>query len=204
MDRVVGNTLGRPTTLQDRDISTGYPAISETPTTPPWDSSANTAEILAIQGYKMRRMQSEVIDVMYQNSITLTDDFVPTLQQKLDNWLVEAPDPSNEWILHSYHNLIITIYRPSKVNHTPSDDDLARCFTSSSAVVELYFKMNQTNAIDCTWMAIHWLVSSLHLCIIQSVRIRCYHIGVYTMYLKLPRYIALSKLAPLEYLYLQF
>ncbi len=150
MDRMVGNTLGRPTALQDRDINTLYPHNPSLTTSRP-------TEAWLIQTYKIRQLQSLCIDAMYQVSIPYTPEFVPMIQQKLDNWLAEAEDPSNEWVLHSYHNLTITIYRPSKVNPSPSDDDLARCFTSSSAVITLYKRMLSHNAIDCTWMAMHWL-----------------------------------------------
>lgn len=112
--------------------------------------------------FEMRKMQSEAADVLYQRTIPMNEDFIAGMQRRLDVWLEEAPlDMADsyvqDWFLHAYHNFCMFIHRPSVANPIPSATDLQRCFSASSAVLTFYWRMHRSNAIDGTWMAIHWL-----------------------------------------------
>jgi hypothetical protein len=89
-------------------------------------------------------------------------DWPADIQGRLDEWLAEAPmsqasPQMQEWINHAYHNLVMFINRPSLIGPTLSEGASERSFASASKVLKLYAKMHSRNAIDCTWMAFHWL-----------------------------------------------
>ncbi|KAH8881016.1 hypothetical protein GQ53DRAFT_848483 [Thozetella sp. PMI_491] len=172
LDRAVGNTLGRqgtqlsdhwaplltrsrPTALQDFYVDVLFPDTLE-------DQVGNGRLLLMNHCSKMRQMQSEAADTLYQSIRPYTEQFIPRMQQRADRWLAEAPlagcDPAAaDWIHHAYHNFCMFMHRPSLENPEPSSADLHKCFSSASVVMRLYWKMHKSNSIDATWMAIHWL-----------------------------------------------
>jgi hypothetical protein len=111
---------------------------------------------------QLRQLQSEVADVLYQQSLPYYAGFIDQMQGRLELWLGQIPreylDPAGvDWFHHAYHNLCIFVHRPSVMNPFPSSSDLKLCFDSSSAVLKLYQMMHKFNSIDSNWMAIHWL-----------------------------------------------
>ncbi|KIW16771.1 hypothetical protein PV08_03961 [Exophiala spinifera] len=177
IDRAVGNTLGRPTALQDRDIETSFPDINPVD---PHDSSSTHDAAAVNHCFLLRRLQSEVADILYQKVRPSPAEWHKDIQRRLDEWLVQAPlaqasPQMQEWINHAYHNLTMFIYRPSLTSPSPYEGTYERSFTSASNVLKLYAKMHSRNAIDCTWMAFHWLflAAVTHLfCIWTSPEIR--------------------------------
>ncbi|EXJ81527.1 hypothetical protein A1O1_07591 [Capronia coronata CBS 617.96] len=177
IDRAVGNTLGRPTALQDVDIRTPFPEITPASL---HDSSSALNAAAANHCFLLRRLQSEAADVLYQKTRPMPADWHNNIQRRLDAWLVEAPlsqsSPQMEdWINHAYHNLTMFIYRPSLISSSSFEGAYQRSFASASNVLKLYAKMHSRNAIDCTWMAFHWLflAAVTHLfCIWTSPEIR--------------------------------
>lgn len=152
----IGHTdrFDRPTSLQDADILTPFPNSTENTD---FRDAGFTNHI-----FRLRQLQSEVADVMYQRTVPYQDQFVPNLQSRLDMWLAQAPQyPQHSylanWLNHAYHNLCMFLHRPSVARPFPSSTDVQRCFEASSAVLRLYWEMHQSNSMDCTWMTIHWL-----------------------------------------------
>ena len=160
IDRAVGNTLGRPTALQDVDILTPFPEL-DTDGTHDSYPAANAA--IASHCFQIRRLQSEAADVLYQKIRPMAPDWPTDIQQRVDQWLMDAPmsqasPQMQEWINHAYHNLTMFINRPSLISATSSFEEASkRSFASASKVLKLYAQMHSRNAIDCTWMAFHWL-----------------------------------------------
>lgn len=177
IDRAVGNTLGRPTALQDVDIQTSFPEIDLHDS---HDSSSAHDAAAVNHCFLLRRLQSEVADTLYQKIRLLPAGWHKDIQRRLDEWLVQAPlaqasPQMQEWINHAYHNLTMFIYRPSLISPSSLEGAYERSFTSASNVLKLYAKMHSRNAIDCTWMAFHWLflAAVTHLfCIWTSPEIR--------------------------------
>ncbi|KAK5180706.1 hypothetical protein LTR44_007020 [Exophiala sp. CCFEE 6388] len=160
IDRAVGNTLGRPTALQDVDIQTPFPDL-DTDGTHDSYPAANAA--IASHCFQIRRLQSEAADMLYQKIRPMPAEWPTDIQRRVDQWLVEAPmskasPQMQEWINHAYQNLIMFINRPSLISPSSSFEEASkRSFSSASKVLKLYAKMHSRNAIDCTWMAFHWL-----------------------------------------------
>lgn len=159
IDRAVGNTLGRPTALQDVDIQVPLP---HAPQDRPSDSSKTFNTAIANHCFRLRQLQSEVADTLYQKIKPMPMNYIVDIQQRLDEWLSEAPmseaSPQvQEWINHAYHNLTMFINRPGLITLTPLEGTHKRSFDSASKVLRLYARMYQRNSIDCTWMAFHWL-----------------------------------------------
>ncbi|CAM1501691.1 Fc.00g036750.m01.CDS01 [Cosmosporella sp. VM-42] len=153
MDRAVGNTLGRPTALQDSSITCNLPG----------EGSLGISAPLKIANhcFRLRQLQSEVADMLYQRTSDLIPNYIQTVQSRLDVWFREIPiqnsDQVLEWFHHSYYNLCMFIHRPSPANPKPSSDDLQRCFDAASRVIQIYTKLDERGSIDTTWMAVHWL-----------------------------------------------
>ncbi|KAF7554433.1 hypothetical protein G7Z17_g2886 [Cylindrodendrum hubeiense] len=153
MDRAVGNTLGRPTALQDSSITCQLPGAAS--------SNIPLPQRIANHCFLLRRLQSEVADTLYQRTSEYAIDYIPSVQARLDMWFQDIPthdsDHVVEWFHHSYYNLCMFIHRPSPANPKPTSDHLHRCFQASSRVIEIYHRLDQRGSIDTTWMAVHWL-----------------------------------------------
>jgi hypothetical protein len=112
--------------------------------------------------FRLRQLQSEAADVLYQRSVPYYPGFIDHVQERIDVWLEQVPreyldSVAEDWFDHAYHNLCMFVRRPSVVNPFPSSSDLQRCFESASAVLKLYQKMHRISSIESTWMAVHWL-----------------------------------------------
>ncbi|KAF2793925.1 hypothetical protein K505DRAFT_325115 [Melanomma pulvis-pyrius CBS 109.77] len=153
IDRAVGNTLGRPTGLPDVEISTQFPYSK--------NCVVGNTEITN-HCFRLRQLQSEVADVLYQRTQPFSAIFIDRTQHRIDDWLsavpiATCPTEMIDWFHHAYHNLCIFLHRPSVANPDPTPRDIQTCFDSAQAVLRLYWKLYQSDAVDCTWMAIHWL-----------------------------------------------
>lgn len=152
MDRAVGNTLGRPTALQDASITCSLPGAT---------TGVPMSLKIASHCFQLRRLQSEVADTLYQRTLHFHGEYIPAVQARLDDWLERIPvgnsDHVLEWFHHSYYNLCMFIHRPSPANPKPGSDDMHRCFDAASRVIQIYTKLDERGSIDATWMAVHWL-----------------------------------------------
>jgi hypothetical protein len=171
MDRAVSNTLGRPTGLQDAEISTHFPGAV--------NASASNVDVTN-HCFRLRQLQSQVADVLYQCTLPFSSTFIDNMQDRIDNWLSTVPTAADsvgmtDWFHHAYHNLSIFLHRPSVANPDPTSRDIQTCFHSAQAVLRIYWKLYRSDAVDCTWMAIHWLflAAVVHLyCLWTHVNIR--------------------------------
>ncbi|KAI1625194.1 fungal-specific transcription factor domain-containing protein [Exophiala viscosa] len=151
IDRAVGNTLGRPTALQDVDIQTPFPELNIDGTQDSYPA-ANAA--IASHCFQIRRLQSEAADVLYQKIRPMAPDWPTDIQQRVGQWLIDAPmsqasPQMQEWINHAYYNLTMFINRPSLISATSSFEGASkRSFASASKVLKLYAQMHSRNAID--------------------------------------------------------
>ena len=156
MDRAVGNTLGRPTALQDRFITANLPLTGNS-----YQASENSVEI-SRHCFRIRQLQSEVADYLYQRISPAPPDYLANVQQRLDVWRSDIPvsictPHTLDWFEHSYHNLTMFIHRPSPANPQPSTQHLERCFDAASHVLRIYSRLQLRGSVDSTWMAVHWL-----------------------------------------------
>lgn len=146
-------TKSRPTALQDFDVTTEFPETK---------ADASGKALIANHCFKLRQLQSKVVDVLHHAIQPYYDIFVEDMQQRIDAWLSLVPinvcsAEMIDWFSHAYHNLCIFLHRPSVAIPNPSAVDIRKCFDSSQEVLRLYWKLYRSDAVDCTWMAIHWL-----------------------------------------------
>jgi hypothetical protein len=156
MDRTVGNTLGRPTTLLDSSITTMLPLVS------PEEEGRPSGVAAAVHCFRLRQIQSEAADIMYQRLRELPPNFIYDTQVRLDEWRSAIPsqlfgDSIEDWLQHAYYNACMFIHRPSPANPRPSTQDLEFCFEAASQVMHLYSRLHGRGSIDSTWIAVHWL-----------------------------------------------
>lgn len=112
--------------------------------------------------FRLRQLQSEAADVLYQRIIPIRPGFVAHMQEALDLWMSDVSigtfeSSVRDWFNHAYYNFCMFIHRPSVAIAIPSSADLQRCYEASSGVLTYYWKMNRSKTIDTTWMAAHWL-----------------------------------------------
>lgn len=159
MDRAIGNTLGRPSSLSDDMITASYPV---SPSDLRQDDGAPDNLTAAIHCFRLRRLQSEVADILYQRLRGIPPNFIRDVQMRLDKWRSEIPSQIQgsyigNWFEHAYHNLCMFMHRPSPANPQPSTEDLECCFKAASEVLQLYSRLHAQGSVDSTWIALHWL-----------------------------------------------
>lgn len=123
--------------------------------------NASKSTLITNHCFKLRQLQSNVADVLYQCILPCDENFIEHTQHRIDYWLESVPSEACSsdmlnWFNHAYHNLLIFLHRPSVANPMPSSRDILHCFNSAQEVLRLYWKLYRADAVDCTWMAIHW------------------------------------------------
>lgn len=157
MDRAVGNTLGRPTALQDKFITANLPLSGIN-----YQHDSGLSVEISRHCFRIRQLQSEVADYLYQRISDAPTDYLANVQDRLDVWRSDIPisictPHTLDWFEHSYHNLTMFIHRPSPANPQPSTVHLEKCFDAASHVLRIYSRLQLRGSVDSTWMAVHWL-----------------------------------------------
>ncbi|KAG7718457.1 hypothetical protein KL949_002690 [Ogataea haglerorum] len=152
-DRVVNHTLGRPSLLDDRYISVGFP------------EAVQADEVFRNYVFKMRTMQSRAINMTYHQTEQYSAVQVSALTLELELWkqnaLRQLQDPqSRNWILYAYHMFKVSIFRPSPAVPQPSQETLEKCARSTSCSLKVYEAMIRSRTVDSTWISTHWLFVS--------------------------------------------
>lgn len=147
LDRAVGNTLGRPTAMQDIFVSTPLPQSSGP---------------VALHCFQIRNLQSEAVDRLYHCIQPVPVNYTTDIMERLAAWRAAIPLEhcsrlSEDWFHHAYYNMVIFVHRPSPGKPQPSGADLVQCFEAASQVIRFYSKLQLGGAIDTTWMSVHWL-----------------------------------------------
>ncbi|TPX11777.1 uncharacterized protein E0L32_007514 [Thyridium curvatum] len=161
MDRAIGNTLGRPTILEDGFITSTLPMRT------PFGLGISLKETrqreIAAHCFRIRQIQSEVADTLYQKLRQPSATFFADMQTRLQEWHETIPPHAAsaphilDWFHHSYFNVTMFIHRPSPVNPQPSTEHLNKCFEAAGEVLQFYSKIHSRGGFDATWMAVHWL-----------------------------------------------
>ena len=99
--------------------------------------------------FRIRQLQSEVADLLYQRLRPIDVPYYKVdVQERLETWRKEIPvlqidkfEHMADWFEHAYHNLTMFIHRPSPANPQPTTEDLQHCFEAASEVIRRYERL---------------------------------------------------------------
>ncbi|KJZ78351.1 hypothetical protein HIM_02389 [Hirsutella minnesotensis 3608] len=121
---------------------------------PPSDS-----KLVAIHFYKTRQFQSEIRRILYERKrAEPQDDTHPwygSLEKQMKEWLDASPDSPQwfrPWFTGYYHQLRISLYRPSPQVPLPSARAAKICFESSAFVLDQTLRQIESGSMSITWV----------------------------------------------------
>lgn len=176
LDRQVCFYLGRPVGIPEESIATPFPCTlddslieknnyndflilkSETP----------TYKSVSLEFFEMRRIQSEVQKILYEDS-DIPRKFSDLHEWKLDiierlkNWKLHLPkterdmncDFNVEFFNLNYNHTILMIHGLSPKNNKLSVPDFIRLQDSSKEIIHCYNQLHASKCINYTWVTVH-------------------------------------------------
>ncbi|CZR52338.1 uncharacterized protein PAC_02215 [Phialocephala subalpina] len=175
LDRNISVALGRPFSIQDREINVDLPmqltdqqlledsAPQETFGPTIYDTSTFRHII------RLRQIHSKILRKFYpvnasEQDGTTIQDSRDQIRAELEQWMMTSPRymspttatfQSFEWFTIAYNHALILLYRPSPVCPQPNLQALQICADSSINMITGYLALYSKNKITYTWIALH-------------------------------------------------
>ncbi|EAA32716.2 hypothetical protein GE21DRAFT_6326 [Neurospora crassa] len=129
-------------------------------------------KLVAIHFCKMTLLQAEIRRVLYEQTMPNVNSeehcWVAKMQKKLEDWRDSAPEKAEPWckslFAFYFHNMMISLYRPSPQIPDPSATAAAKCFDASREVIAISSTQIKASAVDVTYIflsTIHTALSTL-------------------------------------------
>ncbi|KAI1330829.1 hypothetical protein F5Y16DRAFT_317440 [Xylariaceae sp. FL0255] len=126
-------------------------------------------KLIAIHFFKMRLLQAEIRRFLYEKKHPEPRNdqhpWFAAIEAKFTGWLETSPEsPSwcKPWFAGKYHEMMITLHRPSPQVSRPSVQSAKKCFDSSAFVIDISGKQMRSAAVDVTWVFLLTLYMSLN------------------------------------------
>jgi hypothetical protein len=178
LDRQVCVYLGRPFGIPEESISTKFPVelddclINEDETLDFTGSSNSlpTYKTISLNFFKIRRIQAEILEVLYFTSSTLPrfynnlNDWKQKIDNQLEHWFRTIPlktsrksncDFNFEFFKLNYHHTKMLLFGVTPKNSKPSNTTLRIIFDSSKGIINCYSELFKSKTINYTWSAVH-------------------------------------------------
>ena len=195
IDRNISIALGRPLSLQDRDIDVELPLpLSDQDLCPNAPASRTPAPELQhgmstfVHIIKLRQIGSKIQSTFYPVYTSNMDPLrlaeqKENIRKDLDDWIKTAPRFSSppistfqtmEWFQIAYNHALLLLFRPSPACPEITLEALQTCADSSISLITLYIALYSKNKITYTWVALHSLfmasVTMLYTLVIPEIR----------------------------------
>ncbi|KAK1780046.1 hypothetical protein QBC45DRAFT_116405 [Copromyces sp. CBS 386.78] len=129
-------------------------------------------KLVAIHFCNMTLLQAEIRRVLYEQTMPNVNNeehcWVAKMQKKLEEWRDSAPEKAESWcktlFAFYFHNMMISLHRPSPQIPDPSATAAAKCYDASRQVIELSSTQIKASAVDITYIflsTIHTALSTL-------------------------------------------
>lgn len=175
MDRSMSIYLGRPLGIQDADINLPFPLqltdedlenMNHNTVLPRTRADVKDMSTF-IHLIKLRKINAEI----YRTFHSVTTNYLSgaeldrvrqDLYSQLNEWLITAPRysfttsmfQSPEWFQTAYHLAVISLYRPSYAQATPSIEALQLCADSSISLISCYGSLYAKNKVSYSFVAL--------------------------------------------------
>ncbi|KAG0649390.1 Positive regulator of purine utilization [Hyphodiscus hymeniophilus] len=180
LDRNISITLGRPLSIQDKDIDVELPlSLSDIDLLPEDNSPGHgrSGPLLPsdlstfIHIIKLRQFGSRIQSVFYPTKTAGLDTKLVSSERdifraELENWIVSAPRytlptpavfQSIEWFQIAYNHALLLLYRPSPACPETTTHSLRICSDASISLIILYLTLYSKNKFAYTWVSLHSL-----------------------------------------------
>ncbi|KAL2177059.1 fungal-specific transcription factor domain-containing protein [Thermothelomyces heterothallicus CBS 202.75] len=170
----LANTMGRPNGFAKADDCMNvkfFETIVDDGITPEGIRSDKICErkTVAIHFCKMRLLQAEIRRVLYEKKRAEpsheSHPWFVQMEQRLKDWLADCPAKPpwcKPWLDGCYHNLVISLYRPSPQIPKPTVNAAMKCFDSSRSIIDITSRQIEDGTVDITWESLLSVYASLN------------------------------------------
>ncbi|RPA91867.1 hypothetical protein L873DRAFT_1818598 [Choiromyces venosus 120613-1] len=194
LDRQICVYLGRPFGIADEAIKTPFPdeevdGWSDAPQidTGSDDKRIRSCRTISIHIFRIRQIQSEIQQVLYQSSSALPRQFSSVeewrkdVESRLKSWCNSVPkskaDMNNcgynlSFIDLNYQQTRLLLYGLCPTVPTPSTEAFEVIADSGSRIIRLYRQLHREKCINYTWLACHnlFMAGTSYLCALWHSR----------------------------------
>lgn len=178
LDRQVCVYLGRPFGIPEESVSTKFPVElddclineDETQDFTGASNSLPTYKTISLNFFKIRRIQAEILEVLYFSSSTLPrfynnlNDWKQKIDNQLEHWFRAIPlktsrkcncDFNFEFFKLNYHHTKMLLFGVTPKNSKPTNNTLRVIFDSSKGIIDCYAELLKSKTVNYTWSAVH-------------------------------------------------
>lgn len=178
LDRQVCVYLGRPFGIPEESISTKFPVelddclinVDEDEDFTNSSNSLPTYKTISLNFFKIRRIQAEILQVLYFTSSTLPrfynslNDWKLKIDNQLEHWFKTIPLKSSrkcncdfnfEFFKLNYYHTKLLLFGVTPKNSKPNNNTLRIIFESSKGIMNSYIELYKAEAVNYTWSAVH-------------------------------------------------
>lgn len=185
LDRQLGLYLGRPFGIADDAIRTPLPAEElegwswQEENKPPGDTR-KTCRTIFIHIFRIRQIQSEIQQVLYQSSSSLprqfasVEDWRKNVEERLQAWTETVPKSNADtncgynlgFIQLNYEQTRLLLYGLCPTVPHPTVAGFGVIADSGSRIIRLYRRLHHEGCINYTWLACHnlFMAGTSYLC----------------------------------------
>ncbi|KAH8146212.1 uncharacterized protein LAJ45_09654 [Morchella importuna] len=188
LDRQLGLYLGRPFGVADDAIRTPLPVeelegwLDQGEGVPAKVNGKRSCRTIFIHVFRIRQIQSEIQQVLYQSSSSLprrfanVDEWRKDVEDRLREWCVTVPKTNEDtncgynlgFIELNYEQTRLLLYGLCPTVPHPSVSAFETIFESGEKIIRLYSRLLGENCINYTWLACHnlFMAGTSYLCAI--------------------------------------
>lgn len=180
LDRQICSYFGRPFGIPEENISASYPSLLDDAliTTMNDDisdyskvqTSMATSKVIALAMYKVRRIQADVVTVLYAyhgevpRKYANLDVWKQAMDQALDNWFhKEIPKTykkmnckfNTEYFKLNYYNTKTMLYGLSPKSLSLDEKAFDVVYQNTKGTIDSYFKLCTEEKLNYTWVTVH-------------------------------------------------
>lgn len=178
LDRQICVYLGRPFGIPEESISTKFPVELDDCLINPNEehdftntsNSLPTYKIISTNFFRIRRLQAEVLQVLYFTSSLLPrfytnlNDWKSNIDNRLENWFKTIPlktsrksncDFNFEFFKLNYYHTKLLLFGITPKNNKVDNKAIKIIFESSKGMIMCYAEFFKSKTINYTWAAVH-------------------------------------------------
>ncbi|KAK4121651.1 hypothetical protein N657DRAFT_577122 [Parathielavia appendiculata] len=170
----LANAMGRPNGFSKADDFMNvkfFETSADEDITPEGIRSGRSCEKkeVAIHFCRMRLLQAEIRRVLYDKKrpepAHQNHPWFTVMEQKLEDWLQACPEQPawcKPWLVGYYHNMVISLYRPSPQVPKPTINAAMKCFDSSRYIIDLVYRLIEEGSVDVSWESLLIVYAALN------------------------------------------
>lgn len=178
LDRQICIYLGRPFGLPEESITTKFPVdmddclinVDELYDYTIQSNSLPSYKTISINFFKIRKIQAEVLQVLYFSSSQLPrqdinlNQWKERINNQLENWFKLIPlktsrksnsDFNFEFFKLNYYHTKLLLFGVTPKNNKINEKTIKILFDASKGIINCYFELYKSKMINYTWAAVH-------------------------------------------------